>query len=256
MKKTSFFARSELTSTLWAFRREFLLVGFFSFVANVLMISPTLYMLQIYDRVLASQSELTLLVMSLLTLGLFAVMSFAEWMRSKVLIDAGVRLDSQLGNRIFSASFDAYLEENSTSPTRAFNDLIQVRQFLTGNGIFAFFDAPWAPIYIAVTFVLHPWLGVLSLIFAAVQAALGWFGHRHTVAPAEEAAKAGADLNGYLQSKLRNTEVIESMGMLGGLRQRWRERHQAWLDQSSTSQGVTHRVVAWSKFIRYSHRAA
>ncbi len=255
MKTPAFFQRSELTATLWTFRHEFLMVGFFSMVANVLMLSPTLYMLQVYDRVMASQSELTLLAMSLLTLALFGVMAFAEWMRSRVLVRAGVRLDNRLGTQVFNASFEAHLSQTGASPARAFSDLIQVRQFLTGNGIFAFFDAPWAPIYMAVLFMLHPWLGIMGVVFALLQSALAWFGHRHTLAPSEAASAASADASNFLQSKLRNAEIIESMGMLGNLRQRWATRHAASLEQASSAQALTHRVVAWSKFIRYTQQS-
>ena len=142
MKKPAFFQRSELTATLWAFRNEFLIVMAFSMVANVLMLAPTLYMLQVFDRVMHSQSEVTLVAMSLLTLALFAVMAFAEWMRTKVLVHAGVRLDERLGTQVFNATFEAHLSQSGAAPSRAFGDLIQVRQFLTGNGIFAFLDAP------------------------------------------------------------------------------------------------------------------
>lgn len=181
MKTPAFFERSELTATLWSFRREFVMVGIFSMVANVLMLTPTMYMLQVYDRVLTSQSELTLLAMSLLGLALFAVMGFAEWMRSRLLVGTGVRLDAQLSTKVFNASFESYLSQSSVKATRAFNDLLNVRQFLTGNGIFAFFDAPWAPIYMLVLFFLHPWLGVLGLVFALIQASLAWLSHRHTL---------------------------------------------------------------------------
>ena len=255
MKKIAFFNRSELTATLWAFRQEFLIVGILSFLSNLLMLSPTIYMLQVFDRVMTSQNELTLIAVSLITLFLFGVMACSEWLRSRVLVRAGMRFDEQLSTRVFNASFEAYLSQSSTSPSRAFGDLIQIRQFLTGNGIFALFDAPWAPIYIAVTFLLHPWLGILSLIFALVQAALAWFGHRHTVAPAEEAASASSDTNSYLQSKLRNAEVLESMGMIGNLQQRWNHKHLAWMGKNSAAQGLTHRVTAWSKFIRYSQQS-
>ena len=255
MKTPEFFKRSELTSTRWGFRREFLIVGLFSMVANVLMLTPTLYMLQVYDRVLASQSELTLIAMSLLTLFLFAVMAFAEWMRSRLLVSAGVRLDEQLSTQVFNASFEAHLSQSGTSPSRAFGDLIQIRQFLTGNGIFAFFDAPWAPIYMAVLFFLHPWLGVMGMVFALIQAALAWFGHRHTVAPSEAAVKAGSDSSSFLQGKLRNSEVLESMGMVPNLQKRWALRHQTHLSKSGEAQQLTHRITAWSKFIRYSQQS-
>ena len=255
MKSPSFFERSELTQVLWSFRREFIIVGVFSMVANVLMLSPTLYMLQVYDRVLMSRSELTLLAMSLITLFFFGVMAFSEWMRSRVLVRSGVRLDEALGTRVFNASFESYLNQSSVGPARAFGDLIQIRQFLTGNGIFAFFDAPWAPIYIAVLFFLHPMLGWLAIFFAMVQMALAWFGHRHTVAPAEAAGKAAAESGAYLQSKLRNSEVLESMGMVHNLRPRWQERHEGTLALQSASQSLTHRITAWSKFIRYSQQS-
>ena len=251
----SFFNRSELTATLWAFRQEFLIVGALSFLTNLLMLSPTIYMLQVFDRVLSSGSELTLIAVSLITLLLFGVMACSEWLRSRILVKAGMQFDEQLSTRVFNASFEAYLGQSSTNPSRAFGDLIQIRQFLTGNGIFALFDAPWAPIYIAVTFFLHPWLGVLSLIFALVQAGLAWFGHRHTVTPAEDAATASSESTAYLQSKLRNAEVLESMGMIGNLRARWDGKYQTWMEKNAAATGITHRITAWSKFIRYSQQS-
>ena len=255
MKTPGFFQRSELTQALWTFRREFLVVGVFSMVANVLMLSPTLYMLQVYDRVMVSRSELTLLAMSLITLFLFCVMAFAEWMRSRVLVRSGVRLDAMLGTRVFNASFEANLAPSGVSPARSFGDLIQIRQFLTGNGILACFATPWTPVYMAVLFILHPMLGWLALFFAAVQGALAWFGHRSTVAPAEEASKASSEASMYLQGKLRNAEVLEPMGMVHNLRPRWAQRHdQAQLLQGR-AQALTHRITAWSKFIRYAQQS-
>ncbi|MBU4423840.1 MAG: type I secretion system permease/ATPase [Gammaproteobacteria bacterium] len=255
MTTPGFFERSELTQALWVFRREFLVVGAFSMVANVLMLSPTLYMLQIFDRVMSSRSELTLLAMSLITLFLFGVMAFAEWMRSRVLVRSGVQLDALLGTRVFNASFEANLAPSGVSPARAFGDLIQIRQFLTGNGILAFFDTPWTPVYMAVLFILHPMLGFLSLFFAAVQGALAWFGHRTTVAPAEEASKAGSEATSYLQGKLRNAEVLEPMGMVHNLRPHWAQRHAHAQQLQGRAQALTHRITAWSKFIRYTQQS-
>jgi ATP-binding cassette subfamily C exporter for protease/lipase len=255
MKAPGFFERSELTAALWIFRREFMAVGVFSLIANLLLLSPTLYMLQVYDRVMVSQSELTLLALSFITLFLFGVMAFAEWMRSRVLVRTGVRLDEQLSSRVFNSSFEAYLSQSGGTPPRAFGDLLQVRQFLTGNGVFAFFDMPWVPIYVGVLFILHPWLGWMAIFFAIVQANLAWWGHRKTVAPSEAANKAAGDVNAYVQSKLRNSEVLEPMGMVGNLQAHWHERHQAYLNLSSKAQGVTHSITAVSKFIRYTQQS-
>lgn len=255
MASPSFFKRSELTLVLGAFRREFWSVGVLSLVANLMMLAPTVYMLQVFDRVLSSRNELTLLGLSLFALFFFAVMSFSEWTRSRVLVRAGMEFDRALSSRVFNASFESYLSETQAGPTRAFFDLITLRQFITGQGIFALFDAPWAPIYIAVTFMLHPMLGWISLVFALVQGALAWFGHRNTVAPAEAAARASTDAMSYLHSKLRNVEVVESMGMIGNLRRRWREAHHAAQVLGDQAHDISTRVTAWSKFIRYTQQS-
>ena len=255
MQEFAFTGRSEISVSLWAFRREFLMVGMLSSLMNLLLLTPTLYMLQVYDRVMVSQSELTLIAVSLIALFLYALTACAEWLRSRVMVRAGMRFDEQLGTRVFNASFDAHLNQSALTPSRAFGDLLQIRQFLTGQGLLAFLDAPWTPIYIVVAFFLHPRLGALALLFVLVQAVLAWFGHRQTVTPAEQAARAGNDSSSYLQEKIRNAEVVEAMGMTTALQQRWSRLHCAWLAQNENAQGLQHRVAAWSKFIRYSQQS-
>ncbi|RTQ33260.1 type I secretion system permease/ATPase [Variovorax gossypii] len=255
MKTPAFFDRSDLGRALWGFRRDFLQVGSLSFLSNLLMLAPTIYMLQIFDRVLASQSELTLLAISLITLLLFGALALSEWLRSRLLVRASLRFDRQLGTRVFNGSFQACLGQSAPSVSRPFADLNQIRQFLTGPGVFALFDAPWTPIYIAVIFFLHPWLGVLALGFALVQAALAWFGQRKTVAPSEAALKAASETMGDLQGKLRNVEVLESMGMVGNLQKRWNRQHAACMNKSASANGLVNRVAGWSKFVRYSQQS-
>jgi ATP-binding cassette, subfamily C, bacterial exporter for protease/lipase len=251
----NFFKRSELAAALGSFRREFWTVGLFSLAANLMMLAPTIYMLQVFDRVLSSRSELTLLALSLIALFFLGVMSFSEWMRSRVLVRAGVRFDHQLSSRVFDASFESYLNESKAGPSRAFTDLITLRQFLTGQGIFAFFDVPWAPIYLALTFFLHPVLGWSAVAFGVIQSALTFFSNRRTVAPAESASKAVGDAQAYLHSKLRNVEVIESMGMLGNLRRRWRRAQDHALAQNAHASDIAGRAMAVSKFIRYTQQS-
>ena len=249
---------NELLDTVLAFRSEFILVGVLSALANLLMLTPTIYMLQVYDRVMVSQNELTLVAISIIALVLFGVIAVAEWARSKILVSAGLRLDDRLGTRIFNASFESHLaglQAPGKGPSRAFTDLLQVRQFLTGNGIFAFFDLPWVPIYIAVCFLLHPLLGWLAIVFASIQLALAWFSHRLSSAPAEAAHLAQTEVTQYVQGKLRNTEVLESMGMLANLRTQWARRHQHSLDQGSVAADLAHRLSAISKFVRYTQQS-
>jgi ATP-binding cassette subfamily C exporter for protease/lipase len=225
MKIPEIMNRDELSRTLWGFRYELMVVGIFSMVANLLMLTPTIYMLQVFDRVMLSQNTSTLMAVSLITLFFFGVLTFAEWSRSKLLVSTGVRLDALLSKRLFYASYEAYLNPEVNNPSRSFNDLTEVRQFLTGNGIFAFFDAPWAPIYIGVLFMLHPWLGVMALGFAAVQAVLALWGSQATKPAQFSASQSQQEVSGFLQSKFRNAEVIESMGMLRHLYRRWSERN-------------------------------
>lgn len=247
--------RADLAPVLQSFRREFALVAACSAVANLLMLTPTIYMLQIYDRVLVSNSEMTLLGVSLVCLILFGVVAVSERVRSRLLVRAGVRLDRALGTRVFNASFDASLAAAGHRPARAFIDLMQVRQFLTGQGIFAFMDVPWAPVYIAVMFFMHPVLGWMAVLFAGVQLALAWFGQRRTARPAEDAVRAGTDAAVDLQGKLRNAEVLEAMGMVDSLRARWDVRHRGALAAASASDSLGGRVAAWSKFVRYSQQS-
>jgi ATP-binding cassette subfamily C exporter for protease/lipase len=255
MTAPSLLPRSPLARILWSFRREFMIVGLLSMVANLLMLTPTLYMLQIYDRVLVSQSQLTLLMLSLITLMLFVVMALAEWIRSRLLVRSGVRFDEALNDRIFRAGFRAELEQSGHNPSQALGDLTTIRQFLTGNGTIGFFDAPWTPIYIAVSFLLHPFLGWLSMLFAISLVILAVVGQRLSAKPAAAASKAEVEVNTYLFSKLRNSEVIEAMGMLGDLRRRWAGRHEDHLALQTQAQRISQRISAIVKFLRYTQQS-
>lgn len=255
MQLKDFLDRSELGRALAGFRREFWIAGFFSLVVNALLLTPTLYMLQLYDRVMVSNSELTLVAVSLITVFLLALMALAEWGRTQLLIQAGLRLDKLLSARVFEASFAASLRQSVKNPSRSFSDFTQIRQFLTGSGILTFFDAPWTLIYLTVLFFLHPFLGCMALVFMALQGALAWWGQRRTVAPAETAAKSLAEANGFLQAKLRNAEVLEAMGMLPQLESHWATRHANYMSANAASQSLLHRITAWSKLLRYSQQS-
>jgi ATP-binding cassette subfamily C exporter for protease/lipase len=247
--------RRGLSEVLWSFRREFLIVGIFSMVVNLLMLTPTVYMLQVFDRVMASQSHMTLLMVSLLTLFFFGVMAFSEWVRSILLVRTGVRLDQALSERVFKASFHSYLNPSETAPAKAFSDLTVLRQFMTGNGVFAFFDVPWIPIYLAVLFLLHPWLGVLAIFFALIQGGIALLGHRLTKEAQSIAGKSQSEALNFLQSKLRNVEVLSAMGMLGSLYRRWLIKQHKALLLSGESQQRAGLVAAVSKFVRYAQQS-
>jgi ATP-binding cassette, subfamily C, bacterial exporter for protease/lipase len=246
-------SRNVLWQVLKAFRRQFLVAALFSGLANLLMLVPTLYMLQVFDRVMLSMSEITLVAVSLICLWLLVVMGACEWMRSVILVRAGVQFDEALGTRVFNASFEHGLGQTARrQPGRAFSDLLQVRQFITGPGVFALFDLPWVPIYIAVCYILHPILGLAAALFASLQLLVAWLSHRSAQHPSEAATLAQQEASAFLQSKLRNSEVVEAMGMSGPLRRKWLARHHQQLATHAVATHVTHHAQAWSKGMRYS----
>ena len=255
MKTTSIFERSELGRAIWSFKREFAWVGIFSFFANILMIAPTLYMLQVFDRVMISRSEITLLVLTLVVLLFFGMMAFAEWVRSRLLVRSGVKFDEQLNSLAFRASFDSRLRAGKTDASEAFSNLTQIRQFATGVGVFAFFDAPFTPVYLGVLFMMHPVLGYTSVFFIVVLLSIAFMGSQFTDIHLEKSIKANQESGNFLGMKLRNSELVESLGMLQNLRGMWMLRHENYLELHELSQKRMHQVQAVTKFVRYSQQS-
>lgn len=244
-----------LGHVLWSFRRELLVTAVFSCLANVLILTPTLYMLQIYDRVMVSGNTLTLLTASVMALLFIGVMAFAEWLRARLLIRVGVRFDEAIGRRVFHALFLRSLSQPTNQPADGLQHLLQLRQFLTGQGVLSFLDLPWTPVYIAVSWLLHPSLGLLSLAFILILAAVAWWNHTQQSSLIDDLQASSRRLAGFVQSKLRNIDAVESMGLLGGLRRHWLERH---LQQLRTTNQLQHRISrqqALNRFIQYTQQS-
>ncbi|MDP2793588.1 MAG: type I secretion system permease/ATPase [Sulfurisoma sp.] len=240
----------ELTQALLALRQHFIAAGTFSFFVNLLMLVPSLYMLQIYDRVLTSRNETTMWMLTFLMLGLYVLEAALELVRSRLLVRAGIRLEEVLNRRVFAAAFEANLRKVGGNPGQALTDLTNIRQFLTGNGLFAFFDAPWAPIYLAVIFFLHPVLGWFSLAGACVLVALTWTTEAATRKPLAAANNAAIKSNAYATNNLANAEVIEAMGMLPALADRWLKRHNTHLALQAIASDRAGLIGAVTKFVR------
>ncbi len=211
-------------------RSSFAYAGFFSLFINLLLLLPTIYMLQVYDRVLSSGSESTLIMLSAIALFLFIVLGGLEWVRSQILIGTGNRLDRLLGGRVFDSVFRQTLATGGKVATaQPLSDLLQLRQFLTGSGLFAFFDAPWLPIYVAVMFAFHPWLGVVAVLSAVVLMALAVWNEFAIRGDLKAANQKSLESSNHTQRSLRNVDAIEAMGMLPRLRARWLHRQEETL---------------------------
>jgi ATP-binding cassette subfamily C protein EexD len=213
---------NNLQVALKACKGSFLSVGFFSLFVNALMLAPTFYMIQVSGRVVPSSSTSTLIMLTLILTIMMLTLGSLEWVRSRIMVRVSNRLDVLLSRDVYRASFKKALSTGGMDASaQSLNDLTSLRQFLTGNGLFAFFDAPWLPIYTAVMFLFHPWFGWMTVGSAVVLVTLAYFNHRYTGKALAEANQQSIGATLQTTKNLRNAEVIESMGMLDTLMARW-----------------------------------
>lgn len=237
----------ELARALKFCRRHFLTAGVFSLGINLLFLAPSLYMLQVYDRVIASASETTLLMLTIALLVAFVTMTALDWVRARILARAGVRLDRLLAGRVMAATF-AGAGRGDTGGSQPLRDFDAVRQFLSGPGMSALFDMPWAPIYLFVIFMLHPWMGAFGLGCMVVLLLTAVIGEHLARKPLADATEAANRSYRFTESSLRNAEVVQAMGMMRHLQARWgRERNRMLARQDS----VANRMAATASFTRF-----
>lgn len=241
----------ELAAAYQDVRRYFMYAGFFSALVNLLMLVPVIYMMQIFDRVVSSGSYSTLTMLTLLMAFLTFAMGGFEWVRSMILISASNRIEKNLRQRVSDATFKrALLTGGSVSNMQPINDLSSLRQFLTGNGLFAFFDAPWFPIYVFIMFLFHPLFGVGAIFACTVMIALAYVTERTTSKKLQDANTQSTHLNNQISNSLKNSEVISAMGMTEDLRHRQEARFDQVLSlqtEASRSAGI---LQSFSKTFR------
>jgi ATP-binding cassette subfamily C protein EexD len=198
-------------------------------------------MLQLYDRVLGSRSQDTLIMLTLIVVVLFITMGLLEVVRSRVLVRVGNKLDSMLSQRIFDSLFELERKAPGRSSSMPLNDLTQVRQFMTGNGLFAFFDAPWMPIYIIVLFIFHPAFGFFAIFAAIVLVGITIANEYSTKDKLAEANNLSRASTIYVDSNIRNAEVVNAMGMRNNISKVWADKYYGFLNAqniASDSAGV------------------
>jgi ATP-binding cassette, subfamily C, bacterial exporter for protease/lipase len=220
---------SELAAALGELRPQFARAALFSLVASLLVLAPSMYMLEVYDRVVGSRNHLTLVMLTILVLGAYVVMEMLEWARAAVLHDAGLKLDEKLGARVFDAVVAANLRRLSFGTPQAMTDLRAVREFLTSPVVSAVMEAPSSVVFLLVVLLINPYLCVVSLIAAIIQVAVGWANERATKPPLAAASKNSVAAQQYADTTLRNAQVIESMGMLKDIHRRWMDKQREFL---------------------------
>ncbi|MCK1351446.1 type I secretion system permease/ATPase [Bradyrhizobium sp. CW7] len=225
-------------------RGYFVTAAIFSLAINLLYLAGPLYMLQVYDRVISSASEITLLMLAIALLMAFLALAGLDAVRARVLTRASIRLDQTIAARVMTAIIHRSAGAGGAR-SQLLRDFDTFRQFVTGMGIHAIFDLPWAPIYIAVIFVLHPFLGAFALGCSILLILMALFNEWRVKLPLTEAGEAASRSYSFTEMSLRNTEVVRAMGMTEGLLRRWArdrtrmlERQVSASDRAATMQSI------------------
>lgn len=232
------------------FRPYFLYAGFFSLFVNLLLLVPALYMLQVFDRVLTSRHEETLVMLTLLALGALVLMMILEILRSRLLAGAAVALDRRLGPRVLGVLLDGARQPGGIDNVHGLKDLGTLRAFLTGPGVLSLFDAPWLPIYVLVIFLFHPLMGAVACVGAVILILLALLNEKLTRKPLEELQTQGRLAGRFVDLSLRNAEVVNALGMTKGVTEVWQGSNRKVMELQLSSSQWASRISAMTKFMR------
>ncbi|HEX7109449.1 MAG TPA: type I secretion system permease/ATPase [Aestuariivirga sp.] len=242
--------RGEISSALLASRAAFASTALFSCLVNILMLTGPLFMLQVYDRVLTSGSVPTLVALIAIVIALYAYYGFLEYLRARILVRIGRRVEERLRDRVFDSMAEHALRRTQGIGGQPVNDLATIRQFLSGQGPFAFLDMPWVPVYLLVIFLMHWVLGVASVIAAIVIFILALWSEKATRGPLAEANSAMVKSSIMTDDSRRNSEALHSLGMRGAIRKKWAEMQQVALDHQTVANDVGGSLSAASRVLR------
>ncbi|MBX9931867.1 MAG: type I secretion system permease/ATPase [Methylobacterium sp.] len=241
----------EIASSLARCRTAFIGVAVMSGLINVLYLTGSFFMLEVYDRVIPSRSVPTLIGLMVLALVLYAFQGVLEMLRSRILARVGAALDEALSARVFDIVVRAPLKGAAPGdgllPLR---DLDQLRAFLAGTGPSALFDLPWMPIYVAICFLFHPLIGVAALAGAVILALLTYLTDRSTREPSQTSTGHGMRRNGLAEAGRRNAEVLAAMGMQGRFATRWGAANRDYMTSQQRVSDVAGGFGAGSKVFR------
>ena len=211
----------------------------FSLVISLLALVPTVYMLEVYDRVVNSRSGMTLVMLTVLVVLLYAVMEVLEKIRGSMLRAAGVQLDDKLSERVYNAMFQGFMKRQIAVSMQVMNDLRTVREFLGNPAFTAMMEAPMALVALILIFAINPYLGWAAVMGAIAQMSVAWLNERAIRKPLNEANRSASAAQQFADASLRNAHVMESMGMLDAVHARWQKRQAEFLGhQAQASEGA------------------
>ncbi|MCF6198738.1 MAG: type I secretion system permease/ATPase [Hyphomicrobiaceae bacterium] len=245
------YAYSTLKEAMRASTGAFVATGIFSFFINMLMLTGPLFMLQIYDRVLTSRSIPTLLLLVALVTGLFAFLGFLEFIRSRILTRIGGNIFQRIHVRVFDAvMFLSLRTGGGSNSTKPLQDLNTVQQYISGPGPSSLFDAPWVPLYIAIIFAFHWWMGILAIVAAILLFIIAMLNDLRAREPTKMAGQASGASNQFADAGRRNAEVLSAMGMLSDIRQRWQGKQYEALQHQTIGRDRASTLTSISKALR------
>jgi len=222
----------------------------FSTLISLLALMPTVYMLEVYDRVVNSRSGMTLLMLTVLIVLAYAVMELLEKIRGALMRAAGVQVDETLSKRIYDAMFLGFLKRQVGGSTQVLSDLKLVREFLASPALMAIFEAPVALVALALIFAISPVLGWASVLGAIAQIGVAYMNERATRKPLNEANRSAVGAQQFAEASLRNAHVMESMGMLDAVHERWQKRQQEFVAYQATASEGAGLWTAMSKAVQ------
>jgi len=243
-------AISKLEEVLKDTRKAFFFAGFFSMFINMLMLLPSLYMLQVYDRVMQSRSIETLIFLTAIIGLLFVMMGVLQVLRSKILVRIGNKIDINLSPKLFDLIFEqARLKPGEVTPA-PINDLTKLRQYMTGNGVFAFFDAPWFPFYLFVMYLFSPTFALFTVFAALVLFVITIINEKTTKDTLSKASQLSTQSTFFISKNIQNAEIIHAMGMNKAIKSRWLDKHITFLRHQSEASDQAAKWGNLSKTLR------
>lgn len=249
-------SQTPLSKAYGKYRGIFWATIVFSFFVNLLMFVGPLYMLQIYDRVLASRNEFTLIVITGISIVLLLAYGLLEFVRSRMLVRAGLQFDNVIALPLFDRVARMQIINPNSGARSALADADKVRSFITGQGVLAFFDVPWTPLFLALCFAFHPLLGWVATVGAVVIFVLALLNEFLTRKSLKNANIEGQQAAEFAGSTMQNAEVIRAMGMQDALAQRWTNKRNGMLVAQASASDWAGAVMASSKFVRMTLQIA
>lgn len=241
---------SELREAVFGLKPYFVRAAWFSFCSCLLILAPSVYMLEVYERVINSRSHQTLLMLTLVVLAAYVVMEILEWARAEIMQGAGLALDKQMRDRVFGAVFEANLKRVPGGTTQPLSDLRSIRDFFGSPPVLAAMEAPISLIFLGLVFAISPVLGWSAVVGSLLQVFLGWLNEKNTQPPLIAANRSSMAAQQYVDGSLRNSQVIESMGMLRDVHRRWMVKQKEFLNLQAIASDKAGGFQAATKFLQ------